>query len=133
MGVNFVFAPSGVPIPKGPYSQAVSVSNRRLMFVSGQVPEDENGNLVGLGDLEAQARQVFENLRRVLAAEKGTLADIVKIGVFLVDAGAASYEILSRVRRELFGERYPASTMVEVKRLVSPEWLIEVEAWAALE
>jgi len=133
MSATFVFAPEGVPAPKGPYSQAVTVSNRRLMFISGQVPEDESGNLVGPGDLETQTRQVFENLRRVLAAEEGTLADIVKIGVFLVDAGSESYEMLGRVRRELFGERYPASTMVEGKRLVSPEWLIEIEAWAALE
>ena len=133
MGVNFLFAPEGVPTPKGPYSQAVSVCDRRLVFISGQVPEDENGNLVGAGDLEAQTRQVFRNLGRILEAERGSLADIVKIGVFLVDAGPASYEMLGRVRRELFGERFPASTMVEVKRLVSPEWLVEIEAWAALQ
>lgn len=133
MSVDFLSSPQGVPAPKGPYSQAVVTSSWRLAFVSGQVPEDEAGRLVGPGDLEAQARQVFTNLARVLEAAGGSLADVVKIGVFLVDVGPTSYEVLGRVRREFFGDRFPASTMVEVKRLVSPEWLIEIEAWAALE
>jgi enamine deaminase RidA (YjgF/YER057c/UK114 family) len=108
-------------------------SGQRLLFVSGQVPEDEHGNLVGPGDLEAQSRQVFSNLMRILAAAGGSLANVAKIGVFLTNVGPESYEVLGRVRREFFGERFPASTMVVVQRLVSPEWLIEVEAWAVLE
>ncbi len=132
MGIEFLSSPAGVPPPKGPYSQAVAVSGRRLLFVSGQVPEDESGKLVGAGDLEAQTRQVLTNLRRVVEAAGGSLADVVKLGIFLVDAGPASYEVLGRVRREFFGDRFPASTLVEVKRLVSPEWLIEIEAWAAI-
>jgi len=133
VSVDFLSALEGVPFPKGPYSQAVVVSGKRIVFVSGQVPEDESGGLVGPGDLEAQTRQVLTNLRRVLEGVGGGLADIVKIGVFLVDAGPTSYEILGRVRREFFGDRFPASTMVEVARLVLPEWLIEIEAWAAIE
>ncbi|MBE0618502.1 MAG: RidA family protein [Proteobacteria bacterium] len=122
-----------MPVPKGPYSQAVVVSGRRLLFVSGQVPEDEDGNLVGPGDLEAQTRQVLTNLRRIVEGAGGNLSDIVKIGVFLVGAGPTSYEVLGRLRREFFGVRFPASTMVGVQRLASPKWLIEIEAWAALE
>lgn len=133
MSVEFLFSPDGVPVPKGPYSQAVVTSAKRLLVISGQVPEDESGNLVGPGDLEAQARQVFTNLARILEGVGGSLSDLVKIQVFLVDAGPTSYEILGRVRREFFGNRFPASTMVEVKRLVSPEWLIEIEGWAAIE
>lgn len=131
--MEFLSSPEGVPAPKGPYSQAVIVSGRRLLFVSGQVPEDAGGNLVGQGDLEAQTRQVLTNLRRVVEAAGGSLADLVKLGIFLVDAAPASYEVLGRVRREFFGDRFPASTLVEVKRLVSPEWLIEIEGWAAIE
>lgn len=133
MSVVFLSPPTGVPTPKGPYSQAAVASGSRVLFVSGQVPEDERGALVGAGDFEAQARQVFRNLQRVMEGAGGSLSDVAKIGVFLVDAGPASYEVLGRLRRELFGERFPASTMVEVQRLVSPEWLIEVEAWAVLE
>jgi len=133
VSVEFLLSPEGVPAPKGPYSQAVVTSGRRLLFISGQVPEDKDGNLVGRGDLEAQTRQVLANLRRIVEGAGGSLSDLVKLGVFLVDVGPTSYEILGRVRREFFGDRYPASTMVEVKRLVSPEWLIEIEGWAAIE
>lgn len=132
MSVAFLPAPRGVPAPKGPYSQATIATGNRVLFVSGQVPEDEEGRLVGAGDFEAQARQVFRNLQRVVEEAGGSLADVAKIGVFLVDAGTASYEILGRLRRELFGDRFPASTIVEVRRLVSPEWLVEIEAWALL-
>lgn len=133
MSVAFLPVPRGVPTPKGPYSQATVASGTRVLFVSGQVPEDEEGRLVGACDFEAQARQVFRNLRGVVEEAGGSLSDVAKIGVFLVDAGPASYEVLGRLRRELFGDRFPASTMVEVQRLVSPEWLIEVEAWAVLD
>lgn len=132
-GVEFLRTLPGVPAPRGPYSQAVAVGAKRLLFVSGQVPEDANGELVGRGSLEAQARQVFVNLQRTVEGAGGRLSDVVKTGILLVDVTPAGLEVLGRVRREFFGERLPASTLAGVTGLASPEWLIEVEAWAALD
>jgi enamine deaminase RidA (YjgF/YER057c/UK114 family) len=60
------------------------------------------------------------------------VADIVKITIFMVDISPSSYEVIGRLRREFFNGDYPASTMVGVKRLASPDWLIEIEAWAVV-
>lgn len=122
-----------VPEPMGPYSQCVLAKGRRFIFLSGQVPEDAHGNLVGKSDIEIQARQVFTNLKTLVEEAGGTVADIVKITIYMVAITPFTYEVIGKIRREFFGSDYPASTMVEVKRLVSPNWLIEVEGWAVLE
>jgi reactive intermediate/imine deaminase len=99
-----------------------------LLFVSGIVPVDADRRLVGEGDVVAQARCVFDNMRQVLAAAGCTFADVVKVTVFLTDV--ADRPLVNPVRQEVFGETRPASTLVEVPALVIPGAKIEVEAVA---
>jgi len=99
-----------------------------LLFVSGVVPVDEAGRLVGGDDVVAQARQVFANMRAVLAAGGATFADVVKVSVFLTDVDDRAR--INAVRQEVFGETRPASTLVEISALAIPGAKIEVEAVA---
>jgi len=102
----------------------------RLVFVSGCVATDGQGRVVGGGDIVAQARQVHENIKRCLAAAGATFADVCKVTVFLRNAG--DREKVNTVRKEYFGAHRPASTLVEISRLVRDEYLIEIEATAVL-
>ena len=102
----------------------------RLVFVSGCVASDENGKTVGGGDIVAQTRQVHENIKRCLAAAGGTFADVCKVTVFLKNV--ADREKVNTVRKEYFGPHRPASTLVEISRLVRDDLLIEIEATAVL-
>ena len=99
-----------------------------LLFVSGIVAVDERRELVGEGDVVAQARCVFENMRQVLAAAGCTFADVVKVTVFLTEI--ADRPLVNTVRQEVFGETRPASTLVEVPALVIPGARIEIECIA---
>ena len=99
-----------------------------LVFVSGVVPVDDDGGLVGGDDVVAQARQVFANMGRVLAAAGVGFADVVKVTVFLTDVD--DRPAINPVRQEIFGSSRPASTLVEVSRLAIPGAKIEVEAVA---
>lgn len=118
------------PQPMGPYSQAVTATGARLIFISGQVPEDAQGNLVGKGDIEKQTGQVLKNIKTLVEQAGGTVADIVKITIFMVDVNPDSYDVVARLRSDFFGGDYPTSTLVEINRLASPDWLIEIEAMA---
>jgi reactive intermediate/imine deaminase len=119
----------GQPEPISHYTDAVRVEGP-LLFVSGVVPVDEEGGLVGGGDVVAQARQVFANLGAVLAAGGAAYADVVKVTVFLTDV--ADRPRINPVRQDVFGEARPASTLVEVSSLAVPGAKIEVEAVAAV-
>jgi reactive intermediate/imine deaminase len=114
--------------PISHYTDAVRAGD--LLFVSGCVPVDGEGRLVGGDDVVAQARQVFRNVGAVLAAAGASFADVVKVTVFLVDVDERT--AVNTVRREVFGETRPASTLVEVSRLAIPGARIEVEAVALL-
>jgi len=127
-----IFNPESVPKPMGPYSQGVVVTGEKLVFISGQVPQDASGNLVGKADFEAQTKQVFANLKDMVETVGGTVANIVKITIFMVKVTPQAYEILGQVRRELWHGDFPASTLVEISRLASPDFLIEVEAFAVI-
>ena len=118
----------GLPEPFSHYTDAVRAGN--LLFVSGCVSVDAEGAVVGVGDVVAQARQVFENIRLCLAAAGATFADVVKVTTFLTDI--ADRARINPVRQEFFGDARPASTLVEVSALVLPEFLIEVEAVAVI-
>jgi reactive intermediate/imine deaminase len=123
--------PDALPPPFG-YSHVVDVPVGRLVFVSGQVPLDADGNLVGEGDFGAQTRQVFENLSAALAAADAGWGDVVKLNFFLRDVGQIAQ--LREIRDEYVDPgRRPASTLVEVSRLFRDEVLIEIEAVAALD
>lgn len=92
---------------------------------------DAQGNLVGKGDVRAQLKQIFENIKALLEARGATLDQVVKLTTFLTDADF--YPIFNEVRRESLKEVYPASTAVIVKGLVNKDWLAEVEAIAIVD
>jgi 2-iminobutanoate/2-iminopropanoate deaminase len=118
----------GLPEPFSHYTDAVRAGD--LLFVSGLVPVDASGDLVGGDDAAAQAEQVFRLLGRVLAAAGGAPADVVKVTVFLVDV--EDRPRINPARQAFFGDARPASTLVEVSRLVVPGARLEVEAVALL-
>ena len=110
------------------YSHVVAATGR-LIAISGQVALDETGQLVGVGNPEAQARQVFENLRRCLAAADATFADVVKLTVYVTEL--ATMTAVRAVRDEYVDTtRPPASSAVQVAGLVLPELLLEIDAFA---
>jgi reactive intermediate/imine deaminase len=116
----------GISDPISHYADAVRAGD--LLFVSGVVPVDADGRLVGGEDVVAQAQAVFENIRRVLAAAGAGPPDVVKVTVFLTDV--ADRPRINPVRQAFFGETRPASTLVEVSRLAIPGAKLEVEAVA---
>jgi reactive intermediate/imine deaminase len=120
---------AGQAAPISHYAHAVRAEGP-LLFVSGVVPVDEHGGLVGGGDVVEQARAVFRNLGDVLSAAGATYADVVKVSVFLTDVD--DRPLINPVRQEVFGGARPASTLVEVSRLAIPGAKIEVEAVAVL-
>ncbi len=128
MSVRREFRVEGQAEPISHFTDAVQAGN--LLFVSGIVPVDEHRELVGGDDVVAQARQVFANMRAVLAAAGCALADVVKVTVYLTDVD--DRPLVNPVRQEVFGAARPASTLVEVSALVIPGAKIEVEAIALI-
>ena len=124
--------PNTVAPPIGSYSHAVRVeaADTAWIYVAGQIAIDLDGELVGPGDLRAQTRQVFENLRAILAANGATFADVVKIGTYLttLDDLAGMREI----RSEYLTSEPRASTAVQVVALVVPDALIEIDLVAVV-
>ncbi len=113
------------------FSQGWKVEgSQTLVFVSGQAPVSAEGQLVGEGDFEAQAEQVFQNLQAVLEEAGATFADVVKLTVFLTDIGRLRDYI--QVKSRFIEGPQPASTALEVTALARPEMMIEVEAVATL-
>jgi 2-iminobutanoate/2-iminopropanoate deaminase len=115
--------------PISHYTDAVRVGD--LLFVSGCVPVDADGRLVGGDDVVAQARQAFANVGAILEAAGAGFADVAKVTIFLTDVDDRPK--INPVRQELFGAARPASTLIEVPRLAIPGAKIEVEAVAALK
>ncbi len=114
--------------PISHYTDAVRAGG--LLFVSGVVPVDGAGRVVGGEDVVEQARQVFRNMGEVLAAAGCSFGDVVKVTVLLTDVD--DRPLINSVRQEVFGETRPASTLVEVSRLAVPGAKIEVEAIAVV-
>jgi reactive intermediate/imine deaminase len=122
------FRVEGMSVPISHYADAVRAGE--LLFVSGCIAVDGEGNLVGGDDVVAQARRVFENVGEVLAAAGASPKDVVKVTLFLTDVD--DRPAINEVRKAWFGETRPASTLVEVSRLAIPGAKIEVEAVAVL-
>ena len=122
-------------IPPGPagYSHVAKVNCGTIVYLSGQVPSDASGKMIGEGDFEAQVEQIFGNLRIAIEAAGGTMADIVKLNYYLVaEVDTSEVPKFRSVRdRYVNVEKPPASTLVVVTRLARPGWLIEIEAVAA--
>jgi len=117
------------------YSHIAKVNHGTIIYLSGQVPSDASGKLIGEGDFEAQVEQVFRNLNIAVEAAGGTMADIVKLNYYVVaELDQASVPKLRPIRdRYLNVENPPASTFIVVSRLARPGWLIEIEAVAAID
>ena len=115
------------------WTHVVTATGGKTVYVSGQVAVDERGEVVGKGDLRAQAEQTFENLKHALAAAGATFRDVVKTNLYVVGLKPEHVPVLREVRsRYVNAEQPPASTLVGVSALVGPDWLIEVEAVAVL-
>lgn len=120
-----------LPEPFGVWSPAVLVEHGgRTLYVSGLTSRDAENNVVAEGDMEGQTRQVCRNLQALVEAAGGTLADVVSVTVFATDVD--KFDEIHRARREFFPDRPPASTMVEISRLVDERCLIEINAIAVL-
>ncbi len=119
------------PEPQGDYSQAWTVTGAKLIFLAGQVSVDMSGNPVGTGDIALQTRTVIENLKKVLEGAGASLRDVIKLNTYVTNM--AEYRERTRdIRREYFSQDFPASTLVEVKSLAHPEFMVEIEAVAAV-
>src|SRR6201994_4350310 len=114
------------------YTHIAKASGGTTIYLSGQVAADASGKLVGEGNLEAQAEQVFKNLKAGVEAAGGAMADIIKMNVYLV--AEVSHDEVPKFRavrdRYVNVEKPPASTLVVVTRLARPGWLVQIEAGA---
>ena len=129
-----ILNPPALGAPPRFYSHAVTVEGpAKLVYVSGQVSLDQDGKVVGVGDMRAQAEQVFKNLTHVLRAAGGSWDDVIKMNGYMVGLNAANVAAYREGRAAYFKpKRVPASTLVGVTSLVQPEWLLEVEVVAAI-
>ena len=110
------------------YSRAVRVG--RFIAVSGSAAIDEHGELVGEGDMYAQAKQCIDVLGAALERAGGRLSDVVRTRIFVTDI--ERWDDVGRAHREAFGDVMPATSMVEVSRLIDPRMLVEIEADAII-
>jgi 2-iminobutanoate/2-iminopropanoate deaminase len=118
-------------VPNGHFSQATTIeANGKLVFISGMTARTRDGGIAGIGDVEAQTRQVCDNLKAAVEAAGGSLDDIVRVDVYV--RNMEHFAIIHKVRREYFREPVPASTMVEVSKMVSADYLVEISAIAVL-
>jgi len=117
--------------PPGVFSQATAIEARgRIVFISGMTARRADGTIAGIGDIEEQTRQVCENLKAAVEAAGGTMEDICRVDVYV--RNIEHFETIHKVRREYFKPPLPASTMVEVSKMVSPDYLIEISAIAVI-
>ena len=110
------------------FSQCFRCEAGPLLYLSGQVSIDAAGQVVGHGDMTAQTRAAFGNIRDLLAAAGSTMEDVIKLTYFVTDM--SRWSEVQKVRAEFFPRHHPASTTVEVSRLFKKEYLIEIEAVA---
>src|SRR6185369_15582395 len=117
--------------PSGHFSQATTIEARgRLVFISGMVAKRSDGSIAGIGDVEAQTRQVCENIKAAVEGAGGRMDDICRVDCYC--RNMQHFEKIHKVRREYFKPPAPASTMVEITKMTSPEYLIEINAIAVL-
>jgi enamine deaminase RidA (YjgF/YER057c/UK114 family) len=118
-------------LPNPAYSHVVAASGARTIYIAGQVPIDQQGNLAGGDDLAEQTAQVMRNLGLALAAAGAAFADVVKITTYVVGYKPEHRMIIGKARAPFFaGRKPPASTLVGVSALAVPGWLLEIEAVA---
>jgi enamine deaminase RidA (YjgF/YER057c/UK114 family) len=127
-------SPKTLTPPVG-YSHIAKVRGGTTVYLAGQVSSDASGQLIGEGNFEAQAEQVFKNLKTAVEAAGGTMADIVKLNIYLVaEVPPGDVPKLRAIRdRYVNVQSPPASTLVVVTRLARPGWLVEIEAVAVVD
>lgn len=117
--------------PSGVFSHATTIEAKgRLVFISGMTARRADGTMAGVGDIEAQTRQVCENLKAAVEAAGGSMNDICRVDVYI--RNMEQFAGIHKIRREYFKEPLPASTMVEVTKMTSPDALIEISAIAVI-
>ena len=122
--------PPALTTPTG-YTHVVEVTGpAKTIYISGQIAYDKDGKVVGAGDMKAQAEQVFKNLQAALAAAGAKFSDVVKMNSYITDM--SKVQAVRDVRAQYFKDATPASTFVEVKGLVRPELLLEIEVVASV-
>lgn len=133
--VFHIFNPETMAKPTAGYSHVAEVSDGKLIYIAGQVAIDRSGNLVGKDDFRAQVQQVFLNLKSAVEASGGTFHDVIKLNYYCAESVDPSMVPVVREIRDNYVNTAnpPVSTFIVVKRLVRPEWLIEVEAVAAVK
>jgi 2-iminobutanoate/2-iminopropanoate deaminase len=128
MAFSTISTPEAKPVAN--YKMATRMESGRLLYISGQVAWDATGNIVGKGDVREQARQTFANLRGVLQAAGGDLSNLMKITTYITTI--EDFPAVAQARSEVFSGELPASTLIVVKSLFHPDFLIEVEGVAAV-
>ena len=130
-----LFNPESMAKPTAGYSQVAEVTDGKLVYIAGQVALDKAGNLVGKDDFRAQVSQVFENLKAAVEAAGGDFHSIIKLNYFCAESVDPAQIVAAREIRDKYVNTAnpPTSTFVVVKRLVRPEWLIEVDAVAVVK
>jgi reactive intermediate/imine deaminase len=121
--------PGQIAEPISHYTDAVIAG--AFLWISGMLPTDAGGNLVGRGDVVQQAEQVFRNIDAVLAAAGLSFTNVVRVTVYLRNVD--DHPLINPVRRKYFGESRPASTLVEISRLALDDALVEIEAVALMD
>ena len=127
-----IVQPDELDTPKT-YNHVIVTTGARLVFIAGQMSDDPQGNLVHPGDLAAQARQVFANLGRALAAAGARPDQVAKIGIYVVDHRPEHLPIIEAARTTLFGYHKPTDTLLGVQTLAAPGYLIEADAIAVID
>ena len=122
---------SKLAVPNGHFSQAsIAEAKGKLLFISGMTARKADGTIAGIGDISIQTRQVLDNVKAAVEEAGGTLEDICRVDVYV--RNIEHFDAIHKVRREYFPNEAPASTMVEVSKMVKPEYLIEISAIAVL-
>jgi 2-iminobutanoate/2-iminopropanoate deaminase len=124
-----VITPKNLHRPFG-YAHAIQIDN--TIYISGQIPLDQEMNVVGKNDIAQQTELVYENLKKVIEDAGGTMSNIVMMNIYCTDIEAFD-KGTRHLRKKYFGNYYPAVTAVEVKRLYRPDFMIEIEAVAVLD
>jgi enamine deaminase RidA (YjgF/YER057c/UK114 family) len=128
MPFSTITTPQARPVAN--YKMATRMEGGRLLYVSGQVAWDTSGNIVGKGDVGAQARQTFRNLRQVLQAAGGDLGSLMKMTTYITRI--EDRPAVAEARGEVFDGEVPASTLIVVKSLFHPDFLVEIEGVAVV-
>jgi len=130
-----IFNPDTMAKPTAGYSQVAEVNDGKIVYSAGQVAFDRSGNLVGKDDFRAQVQQVFENLKAAVESAGGDFSSVIKLNYYCAESVDPSQIPIVREVRDKYVNTAnpPTSTLVVVKRLVRPEWLIEVDAVAVVK